>query len=143
MLELMVTLVVAALLMTLAIPAYDGFVQRARVARAIGDISTIALEIEKFRLQNDVLPPPSLDDLPLQVPLDPWARPYQYIKIQGAGGGVGGFRKDGSLNPINTDYDLYSSGKDGDSSGPLNAANSRDDVVRANNGAFIGRAEDY
>jgi general secretion pathway protein G len=135
--------VVAGLLITLAIPAYDGFVQRARVARAIDDISNIALEIEKFRLQNDVLPPPSLDDLPLQVPLDPWDRPYQYIKIQGAGSGVGGFRNDGSLNPINTDYDLYSSGKDGDSSGPLNAANSRDDVVRANNGAFIGRAEDY
>ncbi len=43
MLELMVTLVVAALLITLAVPAYDGFVERARVARAIGDISTIAL----------------------------------------------------------------------------------------------------
>ena len=143
LLELMVTLVVAALLITLAVPAYDGFVQRARVARAIGDISTIALEIEKFRLLNDVLPPLGLDDLPGQIPPDPWDRPYQYVQIQGVGGGVGGFRKDGSLNPINTDYDLYSSGKDGDSSGPLNAASSRDDIVRANNGAFIGLGEDY
>ena len=141
LLELMVTLVVAALLITLAVPAYDGFVQRARVARAIGDISTIALEVEKFRLKNDVLPPPNLGDLPIQIPLDPWDRPYQYVNILGGSGG--GYRKDGNLNPINTDFDLYSLGKDGDSSRTLNASNSRDDIVRANNGAFVGQAEDY
>ena len=143
LLELMVTLVVAALLVTLAIPAYNGYAERARVARAIGDIAVISLEIEKFRLANDTPPPADLNELPITIPLDPWDRPYAYLRIAGAGGGVGGFRKDGSLNPINTDYDLYSSGKDGDSAGPLNAQSSRDDVVRANNGAFIGRAEDY
>jgi general secretion pathway protein G len=143
LLELVVTLVVAGLLVTLAIPAYDGYAQRARVARAIGDISAIALEIEKFRLANDMPPPASLNDLPNPIPLDPWQRSYQYLNIAAAGPGVGGFRKDGKLNPLNTDFDLYSSGKDGESKGPLNAAASRDDIVRANNGAFIGRAEDY
>jgi general secretion pathway protein G len=141
LLELMVTLVIAALLITLAIPAYDGYVQRARVAKAISDISVIALEIEKFRLKADSPPPPDLNSLPVAVPLDPWDRPYEYLPIDA--GGVGGFRKDGSLNPLNSDYDLYSSGNDGDSQGPLNAKVSRDDIVRANNGAFIGRAEDY
>jgi len=38
---------------------------------------------------------------------------------------------------------LYSRGKDGDSSGPLSAKASRDDIVRANNGGFIGLGEDY
>ena len=52
-------------------------------------------------------------------------------------------RKDKNLVPINTDFDLYSLGKDGLSAGPLTAKDSRDDIVRANNGAFIGRAEDY
>ncbi len=37
LLDLMVTLVIASMLLTLAIPAYDMFVSRARVARAIGD----------------------------------------------------------------------------------------------------------
>lgn len=143
LLELMVVLVVAGLLATLAIPAYTGFVDRARTSRAIGDIASIGLEIEKFRLANDSLPPISLAELPIAIPLDPWGQPYSYLSIAAAGPGKGAFRKDGNLNPLNTDFDLYSSGKDGESKGPLNAKASRDDIVRANNGAYIGRAEDY
>ncbi|MCP5251868.1 MAG: hypothetical protein H6939_09135 [Burkholderiales bacterium] len=45
--------------------------------------------------------------------------------------------------PINSDYDLYSMGKDGASVSPLTAKASRDDIIRANNGRFIGRAADY
>ena len=143
LLELMVVLVVAGLLATLAIPAYSDSVDRARTARAIGDIASIGLEIEKFRLVNDSLPPVTLAELPVAVPVDPWGRPYAYLSIAATGAGNGAFRKDGNLNPLNTDFDLYSAGKDGDSKGPLNAKASRDDIVRANNGAFIGRAEDY
>jgi len=142
LLELMVTLAIACLLVTISVPAYDGYTRRARVARAIGDISAIALEVEKFQLANDV-PPPTLNVLPIPVPLDPWQRPYRYINIAGAGPGVGDLRKDGKLNPLNSDFDLYSTGADGDSEGSLNAAASRDDIIRANNGAFIGRVEDY
>jgi hypothetical protein len=50
---------------------------------------------------------------------------------------------DHSLVPINTDFDLYSMGPDGRNSPPLTAKHSRDDIVRANNGAFIGVASDY
>ena len=53
------------------------------------------------------------------------------------------FGKDGKLNPINGGFDLWSSGDGGKSSGPLAAAVSRDDIVRANNGTFIGLGEDY
>jgi general secretion pathway protein G len=73
---------------------------------------------------------------------DPWGRPYQYLNIALAPN-PGVLRKDKNLVPINTDYDLYSLGRDGDSVPPLNAAKSRDDIVRANNGAFIGKGEDY
>jgi general secretion pathway protein G len=45
--------------------------------------------------------------------------------------------------PINTTYDLYSKGKDGDSSPPLTARASQDDVVRANDGGFIGLGSRY
>ena len=57
--------------------------------------------------------------------------------------GVGEVRKDRNLVPINTDYDLYSAGPDGNSVPPLTAAASRDDIVRANDGRFIGKAEEY
>jgi general secretion pathway protein G len=45
--------------------------------------------------------------------------------------------------PINTDFDLYSMGRDGQSLAPLAAPTSRDDVVRAANGAFIGLASKF
>jgi general secretion pathway protein G len=57
--------------------------------------------------------------------------------------GMAEVRKDRNLVPINTDFDLYSVGPDGDSQAPLTAAASRDDIVRANDGRFIGKAEDY
>jgi general secretion pathway protein G len=143
LLDLMVTLVVAAMLVALAIPAYGMFVKRAKVAAAIGDIGEIALAIEVYRLNNNDQMPPSLADLSIQVPLDPWGRPYEFLDVRTAGPGVAGLRKDGKLNPLNTDFDLYSRGRDGDSKGPLSASVSRDDVVRANNGAFIGLGENY
>ena len=143
LLELIVVMVVLTLLTTLAIPAYDGYTQRARVASAIGDISALSLEIEKFRLKNNGRIPNTLDELPVDIPVDPWKQPYAFLNIPAAGPGKGGFRKDGKLNPLNTDFDLYSIGRDGKSAGPLSATHSRDDIVRANNGGFIGLGEDY
>jgi general secretion pathway protein G len=143
LLDLTITLVIAGLLAALAVPAYDGFIDRARVAKAIGDIGAISVEIERFRLSNEDRIPNSLAELDIEIPLDPWGQHYEYLNIDTAGSGKGGFRKDGNLNPLNTDFDLYSIGDDGKSAGPLSAKASRDDVVRANNGAFIGLGEDY
>jgi len=61
----------------------------------------------------------------------------------GGGSVVGRARKDRFLVPINSDYDLYSKGKDGDSHPPLGAHSSRDDVIRANDGGFIGLASSF
>lgn len=142
-LELMITLVIAALLASVAVPTYGQFIERAKTSKAIGDIGWIAIEIGKFQLRNNNALPDTLADLGVDIPLDPWDRPYQYLNIVTAGPGNGQFRKDKNLNPLNTDYDLYSLGKDGASSGPLNAKASRDDIVRANDGGYIGRGEDY
>jgi general secretion pathway protein G len=143
LLELMIVLVVAGLLATLAVPAYNGVIHKARVERAIGDIGTIHIKIEEYQLKNNHQLPASLNDLAYDVGLDPWGQSYEFLNIEAAGPGNGGLRKDGKLNPLNTDYDLYSIGADGSSAGPLSAKSSRDDIVRANNGAFIGLGEDY
>ena len=129
--------------MAVAIPAYDQFVERARNARAIGDIGSMSIEIDKFRLKNNDQLPNFLNELSMEISLDPWGAPYQYLNIAAAGPGKAAFRKDRNLNPLNSDFDLYSMGSDGDTAGPLSAAPSRDDIVRANNGAFIGLGEDY
>ena len=136
-------LVVATLLVSLAVPGYSAFTERAKVARAVGDIGSLSLAIDQFRLNYDDRIPLSLAELGVVVPDDPWGRPYEFVNIGAAGSGFGGLRKDGKLNPLNSDFDLYSRGKDGESTGPLNAQASRDDIVRANNGAFIGLGEDY
>jgi general secretion pathway protein G len=143
LLELMIVLVVVGLLVSLAIPAYNGLIHRARVERAIGDLGKIHIKIEEFQIKNAHQLPANLNDLKVVIDLDPWGQPYEYLNIRTAGPGNGGLRKDGKLNPLNTDYDLYSIGADGESAGPLSAKSSRDDIVRANNGAYIGLGEDY
>ena len=73
---------------------------------------------------------------------DPWGNADQYLSHDDVKG-KGNFRKDKNIVPINSDYDLYSMGPDGDSVPPLTATPSRDDIVRANNGRFVGIAADY
>ncbi|RKZ94457.1 MAG: prepilin-type cleavage/methylation domain-containing protein, partial [Gammaproteobacteria bacterium] len=76
------------------------------------------------------------------IQTDPWGNLYQFLNMSTVVGN-GQKRKDKNLVPLNTDYDLYSSGPDGQSVGPLTAAKSRDDIIRANNGGYVGKAEDY
>ncbi|NOS79612.1 MAG: prepilin-type cleavage/methylation domain-containing protein, partial [Nitrospira sp.] len=55
-------------------------------------------------------------------------------------GGVGGARKDRFLVPINSDFDIYSMGRDGQTVAPLTAPKSHDDIIRASDGGFYGLA---
>jgi general secretion pathway protein G len=56
---------------------------------------------------------------------------------------LGEARKDYFLVPLNSEYDLYSVGKDGESRPPLSVPVSADDVIRANDGAYVGLAANY
>ena len=57
LLDLMIALVVAGLLTFIALPAYNGVVERARVAAAISDMGQIQLALDKFLLKtNELLP---------------------------------------------------------------------------------------
>jgi general secretion pathway protein G len=58
-------------------------------------------------------------------------------------GGVGGARKDRFLVPINSDFDMYSMGKNLDSVASLNPPKSQDDVIRASDGGFYGLARNF
>ncbi len=50
---------------------------------------------------------------------------------------------DRNLNPLNSDFDLYSKGKDNGSHLPITQSISLDDVLRANDGKFIDLAKNY
>ena len=141
--ELLMAVAIGALLFAIAAPLYTAYVDRSRTGQAIADLGTLDMRIERFSADN-FRPPDSLDDLPGTIPVDPWGRPYAYLRIAGAGPAVlGQVRKDRSLNPINSDYDLYSVGPDGESLATLANPLSQDDIVRAGNGGFIGVAADF
>ena len=58
-------------------------------------------------------------------------------------GGVGGARKDRFLVPLNSDFDVYSMGRDRASAMPLSAAMSHDDVIRASDGGYYGLGKNF
>jgi general secretion pathway protein G len=139
--ELLIAIAIIGILAGIALPVYTGYTEKCKVGRAIADIGAISLTIERYRSDTGT-PPNSLADVNYANYLDPWENLYQYLNIQTAKD-KGQCRKDRFVVPINTDYDLYSMGKDGKSQPPLTAKESMDDIIRANDGAYIGPAEGY
>ena len=139
-LPVVISVVAAALIVgSFAVPAFNGYVERSRVARAVSDIGTMSLKLHRWQQDVHILPE-NLAQAGI-FGVDPWGRPYVYLRVADARRAQ--LRKDGELVPINTDFDLYSLGPDGVSALALPAAPSRDDVVRAANGAYIGLAANY
>jgi general secretion pathway protein G len=139
--ELMIALLVVGVLSMIAVPAYQQYRERLRIDQAKQDIMAMSAIIANF-YQDAHAYPDSLDDAGLGGMRDPWDNPYGYLNLA-IKKGHGHARKDHSLVPINTDFDLYSMGPDGKSSPPLTAKGSRDDIVRGRDGAFIGVAADF
>lgn len=136
----MLAVAILAVLGAISVAAYNGYMSEANINKAIQEMRMISLVLDDMATTSVL--PDSLADIGAQAD-DTWGNPYQYLRIAGAGPGVGGLRKDRSLVPLNSDYDLYSAGPDGESRAPLTAAASHDDIIRANNGAFFGVAKDY
>jgi general secretion pathway protein G len=140
-LELLIVMAIIVTISAMAVPNLMSAIDSARVARAVGDINAIEDEITLYQVINGALP----DDLS-QVGYgsypDPWHNPYAYLNHSTMKGN-GQARKDRFLVPLNSDYDLYSAGKDGQSVPPLTAAPSQDDVIRASNGSYVGLASQF
>ena len=141
LIELTIALCIAAVLLTIAVPTYQQYRERVRIDQAKRDIAAMSAIIGNFYYDAHAYPD-TLADAGLGGMRDPWGNAYGYLNL-GDTKAKGHARKDHALVPINTDFDLYSMGPDGRSSPPLTAKSSRDDIVRANNGAFIGVAADY
>ena len=130
--ELLVTVAVILTLCAIAIPNMMAAVDRAKVARAVGDIRTIGSQVQAFQLTSGTYPN-TLDEVGYGAHRDPWGTPYQYLNLQDVKA-KGKMRKDRFLVPINSFFDLYSKGKDGASVSPLTAKQSQDDIIWANDG---------
>jgi len=139
--ELLLAMAIVAVLAAIAVPSYSSYVDRGKVTQAEGDIVQIEVAIAQYLADNRSVPK-ALADLNNVNLTDPWGNLYRYLDL-GVKGAKSQARKDKSLVPINSDYDLYSMGKDGQSVPPLTAKTSQDDVVRGRNGDFVGLASDF
>jgi general secretion pathway protein G len=138
--EMMVVLAILVILAAVAIPSYSSYIEKTRNNSVIIDIRSLERDIAIYKGVSGECPD-SLAVLGLGNVLDRWGNPYQYHRITGPQDGQA--RKDRFLHPINSDYDLYSMGADGKSTAPLTAKISQDDIIRANDGQYVGLASEY
>ena len=138
--EIMIALAIAGILMMIAVPAYQDYTKRVSDSDAEEDLAVLQLTIDDYELTTGTLPN-SLADIGMSSMEDPWGNPYVYANHDVIP--PGHRRKDHSLVPINSDYDLYSKGEDGVSNWPLTANASKDDVIRGRDGSFLGLASEY
>ena len=141
LIEAMIVVLLVAALAAWAGPALFDVLSDMKLERGMADMAIIESAINSFYSENDRFPD-SLDELALLPRPDPWGRPFQYLSSLDPQWN-GKRRKDRFIVPLNSDYDLYSMGADGKSKPPLTAKDSRDDIVRANNGTFIGPASEF
>jgi len=138
--ELLSVMAIMGILAALAIPALQQMKNKANIAKAIGDINAIQLELMSIEADGRPLPA-DLSSIGWGGALDPWGHPYQYLVL--ATSPPGAARRDRFLVPINSTFDLYSVGPDGVTASPLTSGPGRDDIVRANDGGFIGPATSF
>jgi general secretion pathway protein G len=142
--ELMLVLGAIGILAALALPTYSGYRDRVQSADAATDIGSLAVLAKSYRAEYGRYPAKLSQAMQDVAELDPWGDAYHYLAIEGvAATVVGQTRKDKNLVPINSDFDLYSAGPDQETLPPLMADVSRDDIVRASDGAFVGIAEEF
>ncbi len=143
LIEMVVAVAFVGLLASFAVPSYLTSVESARVVKAIAEMQEIEREVKRYDRRYGVLPD-SLNDIKMALS-DPWGNPYHYLKYvyQGGSKKPKGGRTDKNLRPVNSTFDLYSAGEDGETKVPFTAEESWDDVVRAGDGGFWGYAKDY
>jgi general secretion pathway protein G len=138
--ELLSVVALLGVLLAIALPSYQQYRTRALSRQAAQEIAVMAAAMQQSYVDARAYP----DDLAAAGfgdRRDPWGRAYQYYNV--AANGRGHARKDRALNPINSDFDLYSMGPDGQTHVQVSNRQSDDDVLRANNGAYVGLGADY
>ena len=141
--ELAIALAIMGILGALTITQYLAYIERVRVARAVIELKDISAQLDPMAIEGAKLPN-ALADIGLGGRKDPWGRPYVYLQDpRQPRRRLREGRKDQFLVPINSDYDLYSKGKDGKTHSRLSHPFSLDDVIRGNDGAYLGLAAKY
>ena len=144
LIEILIGIAIIGILAAIAVPNFLSYRYKAKIAVAITEIKMIEKAISNHVIDENELPD-SLIDIDMNRMIDPWGQPYQYLRLDGGKtpGINGKRRRDKNANPANSDYDLYSKGRDGKTAAQFTAKKARDDIVRANDGAYYGLAGEH
>ncbi len=147
LLELILIVAILGLLCGIAVPIYADLRYQAQLAAAKGMIREIEANVNLYYYKhevNGIKPsyPATLADVMHVLPVDPWGNTYRYISSEDPAW-YGSQRMDRNMRPLNSDFDLYSMGPDGRSAPSLSVNVSRDDIIRAGNGAFVDEVAVY
>lgn len=152
--ELTLVIAILGILSGLALPLYVDHLEKAKMARAMAEIHMLSKALYLFKTEAEFFPD-ALAELGGTPPRDPWGNTYRYLNIacgdfvmkgktrKCSGKPPKGARTDKFLKPLNSDFDLYSVGKDGQTKKQLHHKLSWDDLIRANDGGYVGLATEF
>lgn len=150
--ELIIVLLILCVMVWIAFPAYQRYINDMKVVQAKNEIEEMSRVIHAQEVRTgvladgleDVVDPVTGASKGWETRVDPWGFPYEYKNLRTFSiKGKGNARQDKNLKPVNSDFDLYSVGPDGVTAPSLTHPKSRDDVVRARDGGFIGTAAEF
>jgi general secretion pathway protein G len=142
-LELLIVVSIILTISAMAVPHLMAVLDEAKVTRATGEIHAIEVNIAIFQATSTGTLPADLSQIEATALIDPWGHPYQYFNHATGTGNGGMLRQDLFLVALNEDYDLYSFGKDGQTTAAIGSSVSQDDIIRASSGAYTGVASQY
>ncbi len=133
--ELVVVVGIVGVLATMAIPMLNQYVTQTRNKRSIADIRSIDKAITAYMIEKNA-PPANLNEVNMGGQTDPWGRLYIYRNHVQGDAPLEGSSGD-KLNE-HSNYDLCSGGIDGVCSDNFVVPDSKDDIVRYEDGTMVG-----
>lgn len=140
LIELLIVIAILAVLSVMTLNGLYRVKERARVSRAMSEIRILEKEATAYSTDKASFPAQLLDinRATALAPntstlLDPWGQPYVYT--------IPSTRTNAGPK-LNDDFDIYSKGPDTISAGG-SIVDDEDDIIRADQGRFIGFARNY
>lgn len=142
--ELLVVVAMVGTLAAIGVPAYNNYIDKVKTHQCIEDIRFIEAALKAYRNEHGTFPE-TLDPIPQAQILDPWDNSYVYFKIEGKTNAEkqANCRHLGTMIPMNNDFDLCSMGKGGKYNRNITTQKAQDDIIRLNDGAYVGLVSEY
>jgi len=141
--ELIVVCAILGVLAIMAIPAFSEMREKAKNARCKSEIRSLEKNIIAWNLDHGGLPD-LLNASVSTILIDPWGNSYVYYKKIAIDFDPGAYLDSSGGHDLNTDFDLYSNGFNGDTTKDFtDPGTSLDDIVRGADGATVALVKDY